>query len=260
MLLVIPAESATPGSPLEPWVTVTALADLTPDVPQPRLEVCAQTATEVLWALSGRQFPGLRRRGVRVLAPACPCDGRRWSSPGADGFLPRDLARFGPGWGWGCGCVVELQLPDEDARQVLSVTIDGTVLDPAGYRLDWGGRLVRVDGAAWPMPATAAAPSLEVIYVYGTQPPAGGVAAALALAAAYAREQQTGCKLPQRVTQITADGVSIALDDLKTLREGGTGVAMVDIWLHSVNPNRQQQRPRILSPSSPRFRTSVPSF
>lgn len=254
MLLVIPADSAVPGSPLEPWASAVDVAAKVPSATEAATVECVQVATEVLWALSGRQFASLRRKQVRVLAPACPCDGRRWTGRSNE-LPPRELAR----WGWGCGCTLDLQLPDQDTRSIISVSIDTTVVDPTGYRLDWGGRLVRLDGSAWPMPSSPAAAGLEVTYVYGSDPPAGGRRAARLLAIAYAKQDESGCKLPQRVTSINAEGVSIALDDLAALREGGTGIADVDMWVHSVNPNRQTSRPQILSPDSPRFRTAVPN-
>lgn len=258
MSLVIPADAALPGSPLTPWVTAADVQAAVPSVTQDRALECAQVASEVLWALSGRRFGSQRVRTVRVLAPACPCDGRRWRYT-TDGMVPRELARLGLGWGWGCGCDFELQLPDQDARVVTEVTIDGTVVDPSAYRLDAGGRLVRLDGSGWPMPLSPAVAGLQVSYVFGPEPTLGGQNAARILAVAYARQDVSGCKLPQRMTSITAEGVSIALDDLKTLREGGTGIAEVDMWVHAVNPNGNAQRAQVLSPDSPRFRTAVPN-
>lgn len=260
MPLVIPPDAATPGSPLEPWATVADVMAAVPSIDEGKAADCIQAATEILWALTGRQFPSLRVRAVRVLAPACPCDGQRWRS-GTDGTIPRELARFGLGfgWGWGCGCPLELQLPDQDARAVLEITIDGVALDPTGYRLDAGGRLVRLDGPAWPMPLSPAVAGLGITYTFGSAPPAGGKRAARLLAVAFAKDDGSACKLPQRVTSVATEGVTIALDDLKTLREGGTGLSEVDMWVHSVNPHGQTRRPQVLSPDAPRFRTAVPN-
>src|SRR5438270_89563 len=80
-------------------------------------------ATYILWALTGRRFTGLRSRTVRVLAPPCSCGGMSRVGLDTSGFLT-GLRRMG-----GCVCQVELRLPDEDAREVLSVDVYGVRLD-----------------------------------------------------------------------------------------------------------------------------------
>jgi hypothetical protein len=42
-------------------------------------------------------------------------------------------------------------------------------------------------------------------------------------------------------------------DSLDILKEGGTGLTSVDLWLHSVNPDARPQRAGVWSPDVPRL-------
>jgi hypothetical protein len=260
--------AAQPGDPMAPWVTAaelaadSRLATLTPAA----LALAAQTATEILWALSGRTFGGLRSSRVLVLPPACGCDGSNWVGRSDMWGASSNLGglRWLP-WGWGCGCLVTLDLPDQPVRSIVRVALDDVTLDPAGYRLDDGGKLVRVDGQLWPLFAsgyrTEAAPRMQVVYLWGTEPPAAGRLAAqvyateLALAAAGSSD----CRLPDRVTSITRqDVIKTFGDPLQLVEHGLTGLTSVDQWTRSVNPHNQTgTRPRVLSPDVPRVRSTT---
>lgn len=260
--------AAAVGDPIAPWVTgVTLQADprlAALDVD--KLDLAAQAATEILWALSGRQFSGLRAGDVLVLPPACGCDvgaavGRSdmWGAQSSLG----GLAGYWPiGWIFGCSCRAEVTLPDQPVRSITSVTIDGTVIPPSGYRLDDNAILVRTDGSYWPLVGVGltdtSAPRMHVVYVWGHEAPSGGVQAAqvyateLALAAA----GSTDCRLPDRVTSITRQDVIKTFADPTVLLEHGlTGLTFVDSWVGSVNPRAHSgSRPRVLSPDLPRIR------
>lgn len=258
--------AATVGDPVSPWVTLVQLqADARLAAVDPAiLTRSAQAATDLLWALSGRQFHGLREAQVSILPPACGCFGDRWtnrsdmwsagSTVGGLGWAP---------WGWGCGCHVSVDLPDRPVIEIASVTIDGDVLDPAAYRLDDNATLVRVtDGDLWPLAAGGVAdeqtPRMVVAYTWGLEPPAGGVAAAAQYATelALAATGSSDCRLPDRVTSITRQDLIKTFADPQQLVENGlTGLTGVDVWVRSVNPRAQTgARPRVLSPDLPRMR------
>lgn len=243
---------ALPGEGLVPWVSVatlqqnTALAAVSPTV----LARAAQAATDLLWALSGRQFPGERAKSVRVLAPACSCDSRLPAVGGrtVDSEALRWAETFGS-----CGCARTVMLPDPDVQEILSVTLSGSVLAPTSYELEDGQRLVRLDGHSWPLGSDGNRDRLLVSYVHGTPPPAGAVRAALALATAWAKTEAGGkCGIPSRTTQITAEGVTVVFDDFDVFRKGGTGISEADLWLFSVNPQQLTRRSSVLSPDSVR--------
>ncbi len=260
--LSVPAPRiAETGDPLTPWVTVGELQRIPALAPVDTavLAECAQAATEVLWALSGRQFSGPRYATVRLL-PSCPCGRRRWwpapeGSPFATGYghaLDRGVeAGYGS---YGCGCGAGLLLPRKPVRDVLHVSWHGTVL--TSYEVE-DDRLFVTAPSALPLAGTALADKgLVVTLSFGQDPPAAGRRAARALAAAYAKGQQRGgCGLPSRTTSVAAEGVTVLLDDLDTYRKGGTGVTEADAWVASVNPGRVQQPAGVLSPDSPRWRT-----
>ena len=57
------------------------------------------------------------------------------------------------------------------------------------------------------------------------------------------------CDLPERVTSITREGVTMALiDPQEFIQEGRTGLYTVDLWLNAVNPNRLLKRATVWSP------------
>lgn len=257
--------AAAVGDPIAPWVTGATLHTdpRLAAIAIPTLDLAAQAATENLWALSGRQFSGLRTGDVLVLPPACGCDigaavGRSdmWSSQGGMvGWWPI-------GWIFGCSCRAEVTLPDRPVQTVTSVTIDGTVIPSSGYRLDDNATLVRKDGAYWPLVGSGLAdlttPRMHVVYEWGRVAPLGGVQAALVYATelALAIVGSGDCRLPDRVTSITRQDVITTFADPTVLLDHGlTGLSSVDAWLHSVNPRSQSgQRPRVLSPDLPRIR------
>src|SRR5699024_9712469 len=105
------------------------------------------TAVQVLWALTGRQF------GCQTLV-ARPCPG--WDDPrwegyqaaGGSGFMP---VLYGGQWSnvyCGSGCLADgpsiVTLPGPVAG-VGGVDVDGDVIDPVGWRIE-GDRLSRAGG------------------------------------------------------------------------------------------------------------------
>lgn len=125
--------------------------------------------------------------------------------------------------------------------EVKQVVIEGVVLPEDSYRLEGGHRLVRTDGGQWPGFQNISEPVEQdgawgVEVVVGTPVPTGGrIAAAilaceLVLAACNSKE----CRLPQRVTSITRQGVAMTmLDDFEGLQKGRTGIWLIDSWVSS---------------------------
>lgn len=164
-------------------------------------------------------------------------------------------------WVYGCGecsgCerldprrVVTLRGP---VNSVLSVTIDGVVLDPEAYRLS-GNRLIRQDDGYWPQGQDFDLPpgepgTWEVVYRRGIEVPVGGQVAAgiLALELRKAACGDKSCGLPQRVQSITRQGVTVAvLDAFDDIDKGHTGIWLIDSWLASMT--KPPRRAHVLSP------------
>lgn len=227
-----------------------------------------QMAIEILNAASGRQFgecvvtyQPCRRECALDIAPI-----DMWSlldirsaslamySPWADAYYSTMVCANCRADDCACVDLVDIELWHRNISEILDVTIDGALLDPANYRL-WRGRLVRTDGEAWPecQDATVGNGSVgtwSISYRHGRPVPSGGQVAAGVLSCEITKAlcNDTTCALPKRVQSITRQGVSVAfLDPQDFLTEGKTGIYLVDLWLHQVNPNRLARRARAFS-------------
>jgi hypothetical protein len=167
--------------------------------------------------------------------------------------------------GRGCGSadklMKEIGLPGP-IDSIVSVTVDGVVLDPSAYRVDNRVWLVRTDGEKWPtcqdLHATVDEPdTFEVVYVRGTPVPKGGQVAATILSCEMAKAALgRDCDLPQRVQSVTREGVSIAiLDSFEGLESGRTGIWLVDSWVTSVT--RSPRRTQVWSPDTRTARSTT---
>lgn len=216
-----------------PWVTVDDVSaccdkiDFACD-----LEEAAQIASEILYSLSGKQFPGICEATVRPCGP-CGCNDT-------------------------CSCRPPQIVLDGQVISVDSVMVDGVTLDEGEYRLDPGSRLVRLNDERWPCCqdltlANTEDGTFEVTYTFGQEPPQSGKRAASLLACELGKSCTPGvaCALPQRVTSITRQGVSMALlDPQDFLNDGRVGIYEIDLFLKSVNPSGLLAPPRVYNPDS----------
>jgi hypothetical protein len=74
----------------------------------------------------------------------------------------------------------------------------------------------------------------------------------------YARElylsiyDTDSCNLPDRVTQLTREGVSLTLlTPADYIDKGRIGLPRVDTWLTAVNPSRSHRQAAVYTPDSP---------
>lgn len=256
-------EPAVGAAPLAPWV---ADADVTgTDASAEQVTAAIAVASEVLWALSGRRWPGAREDTLRV-----PAEPGEWHVP-----WPSSLTLFTPGRTRGCGChsshldpqlpgpitaVVSLKLGDTDVPAEQIVVEDRRVVrvkpgadattDPLAVNL-W----VDDEGfyALWPSGACSCgrAAGAELTVQWGTPPPEAGAAAAQQLATEIAKGLSGGnCRIAGNVTSVNRQGVSVLLDPTTFLDKGRTGVPLVDLWLQAVNPNKLQRPPEVWFPEA----------
>lgn len=248
-------EAPFPGA-TEPWVQpeeITACADSPIDLPS----VCS-AATEILRLLSGRKY-GVRQGTVRPHRMV-------------DQAQPAGVAPVPTGWPFGYGITGGLLGFDGTSRQLIldapssvtGVKVDGVALT-AG--VDWAlydrRLLVRLQSPSgsslgWPLdqrldlPDTAAG-TWSVTYESGRPVPPAAKLAARALACELAKllSGSKGCVLPDRVTTVSRQGVTITRGSLKEmLDDGRTGISAVDLWLSAVNPNNLRRPARIAGPES----------
>lgn len=266
---------------IAPWATAEDI-DCGPcfgeDAPTPS-ESTFQVATDILFQLSKRRFPGIRPDVIRPQTHSNTHGYPSWPAPGEYGYVgPWEFEIGYSNWAFdsfwfGAGCCHQLsvvKLPVSPVASVTEVRLDGVVLDPSRYRLDNANDLVYLpaDGDArrsWPCCQRLdldvdEANTFQVSYTGGRQIPEGAKRAALTLACeltlACAPSGSPGakaCQLPQRVQTITRQGVTMALlDPLDLFSEGKTGVPSIDLWLGSLDVGERSKGPVAFRPGSRR--------
>lgn len=230
-------------------------------------------ATHMLWTATGRRF-GLHEVTVRPAVPrtlptylSFPVSydpggmGGQWawslvSAPGGNSVVFGGGSFDGP---W-AGTRAQIPLPGP-VDSVSSVTIDGQTLDPTKWRLDQPNLLVRQDGRDWPASQDMTAPlgqanTWSVTYRRGEVVPPIVNYAAGAYAIEIAKARAGGdCRLPQRATSISRQGVNVQLVDVTDyLNKGLTGVQEVDQVIISINPYGLKSQPRVVSLDTPQYR------
>jgi len=214
-------------------------------------------ATRILFALSGRRF-GQCTVTLRPCADDC---GDLSAYPLWDGpsllvsRTPWDFYRLPYCTGYcagGCSCrnVSAVRLPSLTSR-VTEVKLDGTPMATGAYRLV-GRDLVRTDGAAWPrcndLTAGDDQPGTwSVTAIVGEEVPDSGRLAMGELACEISKAASgVDCRLPPGVTQLVRQGVTIQYPDIgQLLKDGRTGLYLVDMFLAAENPHGLTRRARV---------------
>jgi hypothetical protein len=246
------------------WVIPGDLVDC--DCPDASEKVITQSitqASEILYAFSGRQYPGLCGETIRPCSGGAQLPGfswARWTYP----WLP---IRAGGVWlniGPACGChiafdcackgIPQVNLGRDDITDILAVYIGDDILSSSAYRLDHGRWLVRTDGEFWPccqdLTRDTGPGTWRIELEHGLAVPQAGRTAAARLATELVKSCiGDECRLPERVTSITRQGVSMTLIDPQDfLTQGRTGLTEVDLFLSAVNPNGLARRGTAWSP------------
>jgi hypothetical protein len=253
------------------WEINTACCQTYWDTLSPEVQAAATAyATTALWARTGRQY-GACEITVRPCGLYCNDSGYAGQYWANGVFVPYIVGGVwrncwcGTG-GDCCSCAPDCQvyLPGP-VGTVVSVVVDGVVVDPDTYRVDNGTWLVRTggEGFCWPKcqdfnlgfgPGT-----FFVTYTRGTEPPAALLAAAGTLACEYAKAcQGQACRLPAYITGLSRQGVDFtAVDPLTLLENGFTGLWEVDGLIRDLNPYAMTHRPRLVTPdiTPPRMTT-----
>lgn len=217
-------------------------------------------ASEVLYNLTGRAWPGECQETIRPVAADCwrrgcfgiPVTGV-WSLSGWDNqrWQPTTANQSRSHSGrW----LSEVHLPSRPVIEIVEVMLDGFVVDPTRYRMANRRSLVMTpqpgdEWQAWPCwqddrVDTTEPGTFGITYKYGEGPPPAGAE----MAAFYACQLSLGasgaaCQLPSRVTNITRQGVSMTiLDPFEFVEKGMVGLAMVDTWIASVWAGRKRRR------------------
>lgn len=285
------------SGPCAPWISGDELVGLPSVVkavannkswqpsPDELAVLCAQSAmaaSEILFALSGRQFTGLCgpvmvrpvNRPVdqdqRMTGPWGPWSGTWGGFSGIGPGIPMTVSHYGPSH------PPEIELGVYPVRQITLVKIDGVTIPSAEYELRDHRTLVRIRPTAstgsterygWPTSQVPDLPDTEpgtfsVSYTYGQPPPEAGRIAAVKLGE-FLLLPQLGdtSQYPKRVTNVTRQGVSAQVASVQdALKDGSLGIWEVDAFLLAVNPGRLRRQATVFSPDTGRARrTPFPS-
>lgn len=271
------ASAALPPIPTDPdgglmygpctsWITIPEIAGVC-DLPEssnpiemiPDLERAAASASQFLWAASGRQFSGICQRTVRPCRIGCDCNWQVLSRGHV--VAPPSWSDVGYSWhcnGDGCGCtpISEVKLAGYPVREILSVTIDGDPVDAGDYELRDYRFLVRLGNERWPSCQNMGVSSTEdgsfsVTYTFGQAPPQIGRDAAAQLACEIMKASlDLECALPVSARRIVRNGITIDATYFNRDETGvwRTGLPYVDMFLAGVNPSGLTRRPTIWAP------------
>jgi hypothetical protein len=137
---------------------------------------------------------------------------------------------------------------------IVQIKIDGVAVTGIS-RVDNNRLLVRTDGQRWPRcndlsKNDTQAGTWSVTATYGQAVPTSGQMAVGELACEIIKATNgLDCRLPPGVKDLVRQGVTISIPDFgELLKDGRTGLYLVDMFLFSVNPNRLATRSRTYSP------------
>ena len=253
------------------------LTDGTP-VPQEAIDEAILIASQMLWALTGRQF-GCCTVDIRPCR-RCPseqcCPEMGWSV--GYGFPWYPVHQADGSWiniscpcpSGDCSCVdlCEILLP-HPVCSVDEVLIDGFIVDPSLYRVDefeklvWIGPSPPVSGGppvsgCWPTCNDLTKPPTEegtwqVTVTYGRPVPALVRRAASQFACEIIKDcVGRPCSLPRNVTAVTRQGITeVFADPTQSILQGYTGIYLVDLAIRTYNPRMLQRKPFVYSPDVP---------
>lgn len=224
----------------------------------------AETASYLMWAMSGRKFTGettvteryvCAKRAYRMGASSRNYGGILLS--GEVYNIPlNDFDNYAEMVADGLSPESRIRLRGSNVTKIHSVrNRQGEILDPSSYYLVDHSVLQATAGVPW-TPC-----NVEVTYTYGSPIPVAGKMAAKTLAVEFAKlwAGDDDCALPQRVTSIIRQGVSYTLlDSQDFIQELRTGMYAVDLFLKSANPDGARRRSRVFSPDAPRARRYTP--
>lgn len=209
-------------------------------------------ASEVLWALSGRQF-GCCPATLRV------CRGAPAPGPGRFWYATLDSGQWynvtcGACREDSCCCDVPQVYLDMTVCEIVEVTVGGEAVPTGSYRVDDGHWLVRTDGGRWPC-----CDEFTVALETGVPvPPAGQRALGELMSELWLACSDKDCKLPKRIQTLSKQGFTMAvLDPMDFLTEGKTGLYFTDLWLQSCNPQYRPSGARAMSPDWPPSRVTT---
>jgi hypothetical protein len=231
------------------WASVTDLpSDLQGD--EDAALDALEFASFVLWSLSGRMYTPVQVTQESYDTTQTLAWGAQVYPLFMDG-VPYNTTACGNCACQNCGVFHRTRLRGYPVRRILGVAADGRIISPSEcVILDYSVLgLTSLDSCN--------VRCLTVEYEYGTGVPAGGKNAVAKLAEELLRNARgEPCRLPERVTSFSRQGVSYTmLDPQDFLDKGRTGIYEIDLLLSTLNPSRALKRARVFSPDIRRAET-----
>ena len=223
------------------------------------LEAC-QTASYLLWAMSGRKFTGttiVTERYTCVLRNNRMGPSTKTNSPvlfGGDVYnIPSgDYDEYSELTADGLSPDARIRLRGRPVVRVIALRNKvGTIIDPSKYYLVDHSTIHVSAGTPWTPCNT------EITYEYGTPVPVAGRMAARTMALEFAKlwAGDDDCALPQRITSVSRQGISYTiLDNQEFIDELRTGLYAVDLFLKTTNPDNARRKAKVFTPDVPRAR------
>lgn len=232
--------------------------------------IAVQAAADVLYALTGRHI-GTCQLTIRPCRKNCygevwPFTSGWWEV----GMYPRPVFYQGTWYnvtcgmctgGCSCASISEILLPGPVAS-VISVKVDGVVLDPSLYRVDNYRSLVRLGGSSWPICnnlnlADSQVGTWSVTLTQGEAVSPLGQMALGELATEFAKllACNADCIFAKPVQQLVRQGVTMNfLDPNMLFANGRIGLYLSDLYISVENPHGLQQRSRVYNIDDPGYR------
>lgn len=232
-----------PISTIKPWISLHDLVNYHPDVKGIPADIamdCIDTATQILYGLSGRKY-----RGTRITQELYTCNHGGLCGIGASMGYSHLRRAHDP----------IIQLRQRPVQKVLQVSLDvtGAILPSALWQVANARFLEPTRTGGW-----SPCQGVRVTYLHGLEPTRAAKNAALALAGNLALSHQgsSACQLPATVTSVSRQGLSFSiLDPQDFLQDGRTGLYQVDLFLKTVNPDKARARAKITLSDGPRGRS-----
>lgn len=253
-------EHQTSLYPCEPWpIDPSCCPDWPEDTEQwtDRHRQAQWLATVDLWRAVGGII-GLCRAVVRPCLDEC----RTTSGMNRSGWMMPHIFN-GQWYNTACGCrgdcscsrLCTVTLPGP-VWDIISVKVNGEVLPCDAYRVVVGDRVARVDGSCWPSCQDFSRPDddgFTIEYLRGQPVRADAIRAVSILACRKLRSCGPGGNdcgdLPDGVTSITREGISMRVDD--DTGQFDSGIGAVNDWVQSINPYGLTEYPSVWSPDVP---------
>lgn len=214
------------------WINAEDLDDPS----SPFAQDAAETASWILYKLTGEKYPGIRTTTQWYGRDASECVHAFRDIVDAYYEIREDSPR---------------QLRTRNTPIVLVETIhEGSrLLDPEEYLTFNHAYVIKTNKSYWDYEK-----GVTINYLHGTAPPRAGIVAAKRLARELdlAAKGDEECALPSRITSVSRQGIDYAiLDPQDFISEGRTGLHEVDMFIHAANPYKALKKPKVFSPDIP---------